>query len=106
MKIGVIRRRFASSGGAELYVQRLVGGLLARGHHRFLEGAGEELFAHEQAAEQAATDGRDVARVGVWGEQCRELLVAFVVSLPLENRRDRVEIRDRGRPRRRRDASP
>ena len=36
MKIGLIRRRFASSGGAELYVQRLVGGLLARGHQPHL----------------------------------------------------------------------
>lgn len=39
MKIGVIRRRFAASGGAELYVQRLLAGLVERNHepHLFSE---------------------------------------------------------------------
>ena len=32
MKLAVIRRRFASTGGGELYVQRLLGGLVERGH--------------------------------------------------------------------------
>lgn len=32
MKLALIRRRFTSTGGAELYVQRLLGGLVQRGH--------------------------------------------------------------------------
>ena len=39
MKIALIRRRFSASGGAELYTQRLLAGLLSRGHepHLFAE---------------------------------------------------------------------
>ena len=39
MKIALIRRRFRASGGAELYTQRLLSGLLSRGHetHLFAE---------------------------------------------------------------------
>ncbi len=36
MKIGLIRRRFAPSGGAELYLQRLLGELTKRGHEPHL----------------------------------------------------------------------
>ena len=36
MRIALIRRRFTSSGGAELYAQRLLAGLLARGHELHL----------------------------------------------------------------------
>jgi UDP-glucose:(heptosyl)LPS alpha-1,3-glucosyltransferase len=39
MKIALIRRRFSASGGAELYAQRLLAGLVSRGHetHLFAE---------------------------------------------------------------------
>lgn len=42
MKIGVIRRQFAKSGGAELYTQRLLLGMVARNHepHLFAENWG------------------------------------------------------------------
>ena len=36
MKIGVVRRRFAKSGGAELYTQRLLEGLASRNHEPHL----------------------------------------------------------------------
>ena len=40
MKLALIRRQFTATGGAELYLQRLLGALAARGHelHLFAEG--------------------------------------------------------------------
>jgi UDP-glucose:(heptosyl)LPS alpha-1,3-glucosyltransferase len=51
MKIALIRRQFAATGGAELYAQRLIGGLLAEGHepHLFAErwaGAAPGVIVH------------------------------------------------------------
>jgi len=51
MKIGLIRRQFSASGGAELYVQRLVTGLIQHGHEPHLfaqswEGLAEGAVFH------------------------------------------------------------
>ncbi len=52
MKLALIRRQFASVGGAELYLQRLLGALVTAGHDIHLyterwEGAAEGVTVHE-----------------------------------------------------------
>jgi len=52
MKLALIRRQFASVGGAELYLQRLLGALVVAGHDIHLyterwEGAAEGVTVHE-----------------------------------------------------------
>lgn len=55
MKIALIRRQFAATGGAELYLQRLITGLVGRGHEVHLyaenwEGAPSSVTMHRVAA--------------------------------------------------------
>ena len=62
MKIGLIRRRFASAGGAELYLQRLIGGLKARGHQ-------PHLFAQKWESIEEGVEFHHVASTGSRAKQ-------------------------------------
>ena len=58
MKIALVRRRFSATGGAELYLQRLLGALLGAGHESHLyteawDGAPEGLVIHPVACHAA-----------------------------------------------------
>jgi UDP-glucose:(heptosyl)LPS alpha-1,3-glucosyltransferase len=58
MKVAVVRRRFSSTGGAELYVQRLIGALTAAGHEVHLisekwSEAPDKVLVHKMSGNQS-----------------------------------------------------
>jgi len=78
MKLALIRRQFSATGGAELYVQRLLGALTAAGHET-------HLFAEKW---QGQAEGVQFHRVDVDGSRAeRPLRFAEAVNAALQHER-------------------
>lgn len=92
MKLALIRRQFAATGGAELYLQRLLRTLLKQGHevHLFAEAWGETLG--DVKFHRIAATGSRVARPANFSKTVREALAGesfdCVFSLERTERQD------------------
>lgn len=80
MKLALIRHQFAATGGAELYLQRLLGGLVAQGHE-------PHLFA---AAWDATQDGVNFHRVTTSGSRATRP-VQFAQAIRAELAREQFD---------------